>query len=134
NLAVSPRIPEYILHSGIPMLGLCYGMQTMAEQLGGKVEGSSRSEYGHASVLIHDGDPLLYDLDYAVEEEGRAMQHVWMSHGDKVTRVPEGFEISASTASAPIAAMTDPVRRLYGLQFHPEVTHTKAGQQILNRF
>ena len=134
NLGASPRVPDYILHSGLPTLGICYGMQTMAGQLGGSVEGSSHSEFGYARVEISSGDVLLSNLEHAVNEAGKEYQEVWMSHGDKVTRVPEGFRVIASTASAPIAAMADPVRKLYALQFHPEVTHTKAGQQILNRF
>jgi len=135
NLDNSPRVPDYILNSGLPILGICYGMQTMAEQLGGKVEGSTHSEFGHAEVeVLGDGNPLLHDLEHAIEQDGKTLQHVWMSHGDKVTRVPEGFSISAATPSCPIAAMQNAARRMYGLQFHPEVTHTKAGQEILNRF
>jgi len=134
NLADSPRVPTYILDSGLPTLGICYGMQTMAEQLGGKVEGSSRSEFGHARIEVVSNDTLLHDLDLGVEEQGRQYQDVWMSHGDKVTQVPGGFHVIAATDSAPIAAMANPSRHMYGLQFHPEVTHTRAGQQILNRF
>jgi GMP synthase (glutamine-hydrolysing) len=134
NLADSPRVPAYILDSGLPTLGICYGMQTMAEQLGGKVEGSNRSEFGHARIEVVSNDTLLHDLDLGVEVQGRHYHDVWMSHGDKVTQVPEGFQIIAATDSAPIAAMANPSRHMYGLQFHPEVTHTKAGQQILNRF
>jgi GMP synthase (glutamine-hydrolysing) len=134
NLPDSPRIPDFILQSGLPILGICYGMQTMAEQLGGKVEGSSHSEFGHARVGILGADPLLYDLEHAETEDNKTFQHVWMSHGDKVTRVPEGFSITAATPTCPIAAMSDTRRRMFGLQFHPEVTHTKAGQQLLNRF
>ena len=134
NLALSPRAPAYILHSSLPILGICYGMQTMAEQLGGKVEGSSRSEFGHAKVEIIGSNPLLYALEHASTEAGRTLQNVWMSHGDKVTKMPDGFRVIAATESAPIAAMADESRRMYGLQFHPEVTHTAAGQEILNRF
>jgi GMP synthase (glutamine-hydrolysing) len=131
----SPRIPDYILHSGLPILGICYGMQAMAEQLGGKVEGSAHSEFGHAEVqILNDANPLLFDLDHAIDKDGKTCQHVWMSHGDKVTRAPDGFSISAATPTCPIAAMQNPARKLYGLQFHPEVTHSKAGQQLLNRF
>src|SRR5690606_24004077 len=104
--AGSPRIPEYILHSGLPILGICYGMQAMAEQLGGKVEGSSHSEFGHAEVeILGDGNALLHDLEHVIEKQGRVYQHVWMSHGDKVTGAPEGFSISAATPTCPIAAM-----------------------------
>jgi GMP synthase (glutamine-hydrolysing) len=133
--AGSPRIPEYILHSGLPILGICYGMQAMAEQLGGKVEGSTHSEFGHAEVqILGDSNALLFDLDHAIEKDGKTFQHVWMSHGDKVTRVPEGFTVSAATPTCPVAAMQNAARKMYGLQFHPEVTHSLAGQQLLNRF
>ena len=133
--ANSPRIPEYLLQSGLPILGICYGMQAMAEQLGGKVEGSAHSEFGHAEVeILGDANALLHDLDHAVAREGRVFQHVWMSHGDKVTQLPPGFTTSAATPTCPIAAMQNPARKLYGLQFHPEVTHSKAGQELLNRF
>jgi GMP synthase (glutamine-hydrolysing) len=134
NLDDSPRVPDYIMNCGLPILGICYGMQTMAEQLGGKVEGSSHSEFGYARVEILGACPLLHDLEHAIEADGRYYQDVWMSHGDKVTAIPAGFVLSASTPTAPIAAMMHPERRMYGVQFHPEVTHTKAGQQILNRF
>ena len=134
NLTGSPRVPDYILHSGLPILGICYGMQTMAEQLGGKVEGSNRSEFGYARIEVVGTDTLLHDLEYVIEERGKQYHDVWMSHGDKVTRVPEGFHVIASTESAPVAAMANPAKHLYALQFHPEVTHTKAGQQLLNRF
>ncbi|MGV3592196.1 MAG: glutamine-hydrolyzing GMP synthase [Gammaproteobacteria bacterium] len=134
NLTSSPRVPDYILNCGLPILGICYGMQTLAEQLGGKVEGSSHSEFGHARIAITSNDALLYDLDGAEEIDAKICHNVWMSHGDKVTQLPPGFEITAATPTAPIAAMADPQRRMWGLQFHPEVTHTQAGQQILNRF
>ena len=134
NLDNSPRVPDYILNSGLPILGICYGMQTMAEQLGGMVEGSSHSEFGHARIVITSNDALLYDLDSGTVEDGKVSHNVWMSHGDKVTRMPSGFQLTAATPTAPIAAMADAKRRMWGLQFHPEVTHTKVGQQILNRF
>jgi len=134
NLEDSPRVPDYILNGDLPILGICYGMQTIAEQLGGKVEGSNKSEFGYASIAIPNGSPLLSDLEHS-EQEGNVFHHdVWMSHGDKVTSVPEGFRIIASSDSAPIAAMANEDRQIYGLQFHPEVTHTKSGQEILNRF
>ncbi|MDR2212263.1 MAG: glutamine-hydrolyzing GMP synthase [Pseudomonadales bacterium] len=134
NLAESPRIPAYILNSGLPILGICYGMQTLAEQLGGKVESSPTSEFGYARVEIVGQSPLLHDLEHQVEENQRYYQDVWMSHGDKVTRLPPDFTLIAATASAPIAAMMHQSKPLFGVQFHPEVTHTKAGQQMLNRF
>jgi GMP synthase (glutamine-hydrolysing) len=134
NHDLSPRVPDYILHSGLPILGICYGMQTMAEQMGGKVEGSAHAEFGYARIEILGNSKLLHDLEHASIEEGKTWQDVWMSHGDKVTRMPPGFTLIAATSTAPIAAMADESRRMYGLQFHPEVTHTKAGQQILDRF
>jgi GMP synthase (glutamine-hydrolysing) len=134
NLDNSPRVPDYILNCGLPILGICYGMQTLAEQLGGKVEGSSHSEFGHARIEVTSSDALLHDLDGGMEVEGKPCHDVWMSHGDKVTKLPPGFHVTAVTPTAPFAAMADVKRRMWGLQFHPEVTHTKAGQQILNRF
>jgi len=134
TLEDSPRVPSYILDAGLPVLGICYGMQTIAEQLGGKVEGSNKSEFGYAQIEIPGGNALLSDLDDS-EQEGNVFKHeVWMSHGDKVTQLPEGFNVIASSESAPIAAMADEDRKIYCLQFHPEVTHTKSGQEILNRF
>ena len=134
NLSNSPRVPDYILHSGLPILGICYGMQTLAEQLGGKVEGSHTSEFGHARVEVLGVDSLLVGLEHEIVEAERHYQDVWMSHGDKVTRLPPGFVCTAATDSAPIAAMMSLDGRIHALQFHPEVTHTKAGQQLLNRF
>ncbi|MDT8398217.1 MAG: glutamine-hydrolyzing GMP synthase [Pseudomonadales bacterium] len=130
----SPRAPAYVFESGLPVLGICYGMQAMAEQLGGRVEGSATSEFGYARIEICGESRLLSALDGAIMEEGRALHEVWMSHGDKVVSLPEGFTLTASTGTAPIAAMSDDRRRFYGVQFHPEVTHTREGQQILNRF
>jgi GMP synthase (glutamine-hydrolysing) len=134
NLDDSPRVPCYILDAGLPVLGICYGMQTIAEQLGGKVEGSNRSEFGYARIDIPDGSILLSDLEDSEQDDNASKLEVWMSHGDKVTQIPEGFEVIASTQSAPIAAMANEERKIYCLQFHPEVTHTKSGQEILNRF
>jgi GMP synthase (glutamine-hydrolysing) len=134
NLANSPRVPDYILDSKLPILGICYGMQTLAEQFGGKVESSSHSEFGHAQISIMSKDPLLHDLDGGADIGGKVCHNVWMSHGDKVTRLPADFELTASTPTAPIAAMANAKRKMWGLQFHPEVTHTKIGQQVLSRF
>ena len=126
----TPRIPDQVLDAGVPVLGICYGMHALAAQLGGTVEPSSKREFGSAEVDIsEDGtDGLLgrFGID------GRLP--VWMSHGDKVVSLPPGFEVAASTANAPIAAMADPSRRFYGVQFHPEVTHTRNGAEILGRF
>ena len=138
NVDDSPKAPEYILNSGMPILGICYGMQTLAEQLGGKVEGSDKSEFGHARIDITQPSALLADMVSGVAEHAESLHsspsNVWMSHGDKVTSLPEGFEVIASTESAPIAAMANESRKIYGLQFHPEVTHTVSGEQILSRF
>jgi len=131
----SPRAPESLFEMGIPVLGICYGMQTMAEQLGGKVESSDKREFGYAKVRLADSPSrLLEGIEDHLANNGVLLLDVWMSHGDKVTVLPEGFSIIASTDSAPIAAMCDPKRKLYGVQFHPEVTHTKQGGRILERF
>ena len=134
NLEGTPRIPEYMLNSGLPQLGICYGMQTMAQQLGGEVQGSDKSEFGHAEIEIASGNTLLSDLEHSVQQGNVFRHNVWMSHGDKVSRVPQGFTVIAATDTAPVAAMANAARNLYGLQFHPEVTHTPSGQEILNRF
>ncbi len=123
-----PRAPELIFEMGVPVLGICYGMQTMAAQLGGEVEPSAHREFGHAEVDVAQGCRLLDNLP-----EGQQL-HVWMSHGDRVNRLPDGFSAVASSGNAPLAAMADESRNYYGLQFHPEVTHTKSGQQIIERF
>ncbi|MFO1262513.1 MAG: glutamine-hydrolyzing GMP synthase [Rhodoferax sp.] len=128
------KAPQAVFELGVPVLGICYGMQTMAWQLGGKVEGGHKREFGHADVRAH-GHTQLFDgiQDYATAE-GHGMLTVWMSHGDKVTELPPGFKLMASTASCPIAGMADEERRFYAVQFHPEVTHTKQGTAILERF
>jgi len=123
--ADSPRAPGQAFALGVPVLGICYGMQTMAAQYGGTVEGGHAREYGHAAIAteactLFEGTP--------------ARQNVWMSHGDRVTALPPGFTLAASTESVPIAAMADETRRWYGIQFHPEVTHTEHGMAILRRF
>jgi len=130
----SPRAPDYILNCGLPILGICYGMQTMALQMGGKTESSNKSEFGYAEIEIISGNLLLSDLEHSRAEGDKFYHSVWMSHGDKVVAVPEGFTVIASTESAPIAAMMDESRKMYAVQFHPEVTHTDSGQEILNRF
>ncbi|MGQ0710874.1 MAG: glutamine-hydrolyzing GMP synthase [Rhodoferax sp.] len=128
------KAPQAVFELGVPVLGICYGMQTMAWQLGGKVESGHKREFGHADVRAR-GHTQLFDgiQDYATAE-GHGMLTVWMSHGDKVTELPPGFKLMASTDSCPIAAMADEERRFYAVQFHPEVTHTKQGTAILERF
>ncbi|TWC37065.1 GMP synthase (glutamine-hydrolysing) [Pseudomonas sp. SJZ079] len=132
--ADSPRAPHAVFDLGVPVLGICYGMQTMAEQLGGKVQGSDVREFGYARVDVVGKGRLLQGIEDHVDDDGVFGLDVWMSHGDKVTALPEGFHILASTPSCPIAAMSDDRRGYYGVQFHPEVTHTKQGGRILSRF
>lgn len=129
--AGSPRAPDWVFQAGVPVLGICYGLQTMAMQLGGTVEGSAKREYGYAKVDLQTPCPLFADLS---DHPGEQSLDVWMSHGDKVTALPPGFVTAGSTPSCPYAAVFDPVRRFFGVQFHPEVTHTKQGAEILKRF
>ena len=126
--------PAAVFELGLPVLGICYGMQTMAQQLGGKVEGGHTREFGYAEVRAHGHTALLKDIADITTAEGHGMLKVWMSHGDKVTELPPGFKLMASTPSCPIAGMADEARHFYGVQFHPEVTHTVQGQALLNRF
>ncbi len=126
--------PQYVFEAGVPVLGICYGMQTMASQLGGKVTASTHREYGFAQVRARNHSALLKDIEDHVTEEGFGMLDVWMSHGDKVDELPQNFVCIASTDNAPIAGMADESRHFYGLQFHPEVTHSKQGQRIIERF
>jgi len=132
--ADTPRAPQLVFDLGVPVLGICYGMQTMAAQLGGRVEGADHHEYGYARVRAHGHTPLLKDIEDHTSPEGYGLLDVWMSHGDRVVEMPEGFRLMASTESAPISGMADETRGYYGLQFHPEVTHTRQGQRILERF
>jgi GMP synthase (glutamine-hydrolysing) len=125
--------PE-VYSMGVPVLGICYGMQTMAHQLGGEVQGSTHREFGAAQVRPTNDSPLLDGLEDNRDAQGRRLLDVWMSHGDKVTALPPGFKAIASTDNAPLAAMADEGRRLYGLQFHPEVTQSLQGGEILRRF
>ena len=127
---VSPAVFE----QGVPVLGICYGMQTMALQLGGRVEGGSKREFGYAEVRARNHSRLLEGIEDFRTPEGRSMLKVWMSHGDKVTELPPGFEVMCSTPSCPIAGMFDEKRGFYAVQFHPEVTHTLKGREILQRF
>ena len=126
--------PDLVFNLGVPVLGICYGMQTMAAQLGGKVGASKHREFGFARVRARGHSRLLKDIEDHVNEEGHAFLDVWMSHGDRVEELPEGFICIASTDSAPLAGMADEKCGFYGVQFHPEVTHTKQGQRIIERF
>jgi GMP synthase (glutamine-hydrolysing) len=128
------RAPPAVYELGIPVLGICYGMFTMAVQLGGLVAPSNKREFGHADVRAHGHTQLLEGIQDYATPMGHGMLQVWMSHGDKVTELPHGFKLMASTDSCPIAGMADEERRFYGVQFHPEVTHTKRGAAILERF
>jgi len=131
--AAPPRSPAAVFELGEPVLGICYGMQTMAAQLGGRVAPSSQREFGYAKVRRTAASRLLDGIaDAGAADE--APLDVWMSHGDRVESLPPGFAAVAATANAPLAAMADEVRRLYGVQFHPEVTHTRSGRAILERF
>lgn len=126
----TPRAPQAVFELGVPILGICYGMQTMAAQLGGIVESSAVREFGHALIHKEADSALFIDMEFCAANT----LPVWMSHGDKVTNLPPGFSCIASTPSAPIAAMADPVRHWYGVQFHPEVTHTRDGHRLLANF
>jgi GMP synthase (glutamine-hydrolysing) len=128
------KAPASVFELGIPVLGICYGMQTMAQQLGGKVESGHQREFGYAEVRARGHTALLDGIADFSTPDGHGMLKVWMSHGDKVTELPPGFKLMASTDSCPIAGMADEVRRFYAVQFHPEVTHTVQGQALLNRF
>jgi len=126
--------PVEVFTLGIPVLGICYGMQTMAAQLGGAVEASGDREFGYAQVRARGHSALLKDIQDEVNEAGHGLLDVWMSHGDRVAAMPPGFKVIASTDSAPVAGIADEQRKLYGIQFHPEVTHTRQGEAIIDRF
>ncbi|MDH5178884.1 MAG: glutamine-hydrolyzing GMP synthase [Gammaproteobacteria bacterium] len=130
----APVAPSAVFELGVPVLGICYGMQTMAMQLGGKVLTSDHHEYGYAQVRARGHTPLLKNIEDHTSEEGYGLLDVWMSHGDRVEVMPDGFILMASTDNAPIAGIANPEKNFYGLQFHPEVTHTRQGQRILERF
>ena len=132
--AETPRAPDAVWALGVPVLGICYGMQTMAAQLGGKVEGAKVREFGYAEVRARGHSRLLDGIQDRTNAEGHGLLDVWMSHGDKVEELPPGFKVIASNPSCPIAGIADESRRLYGVQFHPEVTHTPQGAAILRRF
>jgi GMP synthase (glutamine-hydrolysing) len=130
----TPRAPQVVFEAGVPVLGICYGLQTMTEQLGGKVESSHHREFGYAQIRARGHSKLLLDIEDHVSPEGYGLLDVWMSHGDRVTELPEGFKMIASSDGAPIAGIANEEKHFYGLQFHPEVTHTKQGGRILSRF
>jgi len=132
--AASPSAPAAVFATGVPVLGICYGMQTMAAQLGGRVEPGAVHEFGYAEVRARGHSALLRDIEDRVDAEGHGLLDVWMSHGDHVVALPAGFKVIASTGDVPIAGMADEARRFYALQFHPEVTHTRQGQRIYERF
>lgn len=130
----SPRVPPCIFELGVPVLGICYGMQAMAEQFGGSVSPSATSEFGYAQIRTLGKGGLLHDICDHVDSEGRALLDVWMSHGDKVVQLPADFELTAETENCPIAAMAHRDKPFYGIQFHPEVTHTLQGKRIFEHF
>jgi GMP synthase (glutamine-hydrolysing) len=128
------RAPAAVFTQGVPVLGICYGMFTMTVQLGGSVEASEHREFGHAELSAHGHTKLFEGLQDATNADGHGLLHVWMSHGDKVTAMPPGFKLMASTSNCPVAGMADESRGFYAVQFHPEVTHTKKGKEMLTRF
>lgn len=130
----TPRAPQIVFELGVPVLGVCYGMQTMAAQLGGAVETGTVREFGYAEVRAQGHSALFRDIQDRSNEQGHGLMDVWMSHGDKVTALPAGFSVIASNPTTPIAAMADEARRFYAVQFHPEVTHTHQGKAMLSRF
>ena len=132
--AETDKAPQAVFELGTPVLGICYGMQTMAQQLGGKVEAGTKREFGFAEVRARGHSALFQDIQDRSNSEGHGLLEVWMSHGDKVTELPPGFKVIASNDTTPIAAMADEERKFYAVQFHPEVTHTRQGQAMLNRF
>ena len=130
----TPRAPQCVFDLGIPVLGICYGMQTMTEQMGGKVESSNHREFGYAQIRARGHSKLLIGIEDHLSPEGYGLLDVWMSHGDRVVDLPEGFNLIASSDGAPIAGIANEDKAFYALQFHPEVTHTKQGGRILSRF
>jgi GMP synthase (glutamine-hydrolysing) len=132
--SAAPAAPAAVFELGVPVLGICYGMQTMAKQLGGRVASSDHREFGYAEVTSTAPSRLLDDLADRRDAQGRAVLDVWMSHGDRVEALPQGFTAVGVSANAPLAAMADEARRYYGVQFHPEVTHTRQGARLLERF
>ncbi|HQY47540.1 MAG TPA: glutamine-hydrolyzing GMP synthase, partial [Usitatibacteraceae bacterium] len=129
-----PAADPYVFRAGVPVLGICYGMQTMAAQLGGEVENGKVREFGYAEVRARGHSRLLDGIQDRANAEGHGLLDVWMSHGDKVTKLPPGFAVMASNEACPIAGMFDGARHFYAVQFHPEVTHTTQGRAIYERF
>jgi len=132
--ALEWKAPQVVFELGVPVLGICYGMQTMAQQLGGKVESSGKREFGFAEVRARGHSRLFKGIQDRTNPEGHGLLEVWMSHGDKVTELPAGFKVIGSSESCPVAAMADEERGFYALQFHPEVTHTLKGKEMIARF
>jgi GMP synthase (glutamine-hydrolysing) len=132
--ADTPRVPDVVFALGCPVLGICYGMQAMAKQLGGEVEAGVKREFGYAQVALREPSDLLREIEDHLTEDGMPLLDVWMSHGDHVSKLPRLFKTIASTTNCPIAAMADEGRKFYGLQFHPEVSHTRQGERIMARF
>ncbi len=132
--ALDWKAPQAVFELGVPVLGICYGMQTMAQQLGGKVESSGKREFGYAEIRARGHSELFKGIQDRSNDEGHGLLDVWMSHGDKVTELPPGFKVIASTESCPVAAMADETRKFYAVQFHPEVTHTIKGKEMIARF
>jgi len=130
----TPKAPQVVFELGVPLLGICYGMQTMAAQLGGAVESGRVREFGYAEIRAQGHSALLRDIQDRVNDQGHGLIDVWMSHGDKVTALPPGFSVIASNATTPIAGMANEARHYYALQFHPEVTHTPQGKAMISRF
>jgi GMP synthase (glutamine-hydrolysing) len=130
----APRVPDSVFTLGCPVLGICYGMQAMAMQLGGKVEPGDKREFGYAQVAMREPSVLLNGIEDHLVNEGLILLDVWMSHGDHVSALPRAFKVIASTTNCPIAGMADEERKFYGLQFHPEVSHTRQGKRICERF
>jgi len=132
--ALEWKAPQVVFELGVPVLGICYGMQTMAQQLGGKVESSGKREFGYAEIRARGHSELFRGIEDRTNAEGHGLLDVWMSHGDKVTELPPGFKVIASNESCPVAAMADEARKFYAVQFHPEVTHTLKGKEMIARF
>jgi len=132
--AETPKAPQVVFELGVPVLGICYGMQTMAAQLGGAVESGKVREFGYAEIRARGHSKLFSGIQDRTSEQGHGLLDVWMSHGDKVTALPPGFAVIASNDATPIASMADEARRFYAVQFHPEVTHTHQGKALLSRF